>query len=96
MTEDAPLIGRNPRRAYTKDGRELAPMPLGNMRAHGVRSVDTACETCGHEASVNVDSLPDEMPVPDFALRLRCAVCGSRRVTTRPDWREMNAPGMMR
>ena len=87
---------RNPRRAYDRDGRELEPMTLANLRRHGVRSVDAACEACGHEASVNVDAFPDAAYVPDVALRLRCSSCGSRRINTRPDWREMNAPGMMR
>ena len=64
---------RNPRRAYDHDGREIPPMTLGNMREHGVRSVAAHCQepSCGHSASVNVDGLPDDFPVPDVALRLR-------------------------
>ena len=38
--------------------------------------------------SVNVDGLPDDVPVPDVALRLRCSACGSRNVKTQPEWRE--------
>ncbi len=63
-------------------------MPLSNMREHGVRSVDATCQDCKHEATVNVDGLPDELPVPDVALRLRCSACGSKRIVTRPNWRE--------
>jgi hypothetical protein len=63
-------------------------MSLANMREHGVRSVDAWCEDCNHEALVNVDSLPDDFPVPDVALRLRCSVCHSKRIGTRPNWRE--------
>ena len=37
---------RNPRRAYDAEGREIAPMPLSNMREHGVRSVEATCEDC--------------------------------------------------
>jgi hypothetical protein len=57
---------RNPRRSDDADGNEIRPMSLGNMREHGVRSVlATWQETgCGHSASVNVDSLPDDFPVP--------------------------------
>jgi hypothetical protein len=66
-------MSRNPRQSYDSEGREIAPMPLGNMREHGVRSVDATCEDCKREATVNVDSLPDEMPVPDVALH-----CGAR------------------
>ena len=49
-------------------------MTLGNMRQHGVRSVEAACEACKHEAAVNVDSLADHIYVPDVALMLRCCV----------------------
>jgi hypothetical protein len=81
-------MSRNPRRSYDSEGREIAPMTLGNMRAHGVRSVDATSEDCKREATVNVDSLPDALPVPDVALRLRCSACGSKRIVTRPNWRE--------
>ena len=82
-------LPHNPRRAYDHDGREI-PMTLGNMREHGVRSVAAHCQdlSCGHSASVNVDHLADDVPVPDVALRLRCSACGSRNVKTQPDWRE--------
>jgi hypothetical protein len=79
-------MSRNPRRAYDAEGREIEPMSLANMREHGVRSVDAACEVCKHEAVVNVDSLPDEPCMPDVALRRRCSACGSKKITTRPDW----------
>jgi hypothetical protein len=60
------------------------------MREHGVRSVLAICQetSCGHSASINVDSLPDRFPVPDVSLRLRCSACGSRNVKTQPDWKE--------
>jgi hypothetical protein len=70
---------RNPRRAYDADGREIPPMDLANMREYGVRSVEASCVGigCGHEASVNVDYLPEHVLVPDVALRLRSSACGS-------------------
>jgi hypothetical protein len=40
-------------------------MSLSNMREHGVRSVEATCEHCKHEAIINVDSLPDDLYVPD-------------------------------
>jgi hypothetical protein len=46
---------RNPRRAYDKEGNELPPMTLGNMRQLGVRSVSVTCNGCRHEAIVNCD-----------------------------------------
>src|SRR5688500_3126736 len=84
---------RNPRRAYDAEGREIAPMSLANMREHGVRSVEATCEDCKHDAVVNVDSLPGDLYVPDVALRLRCSACGSRKITTHPDWTHHKAKG---
>ena len=78
----------DPRRAYEQDGTAIAPMTLANMRENGARSVTAACEACHHEAAVNCAALPADLPVPDVALRLRCSGCGSRKVTTRPDWTE--------
>ena len=65
-------------------------MSLSNMREHGVRSVLAICReaSCGYSASINVNDLPYEFPVPDVALRLRCSRCGSRDVKTQPDWKE--------
>ena len=60
---------------------------------HGVRSVEATGERCKHEAVVNVHSLPDKVYVPDVALRLRCSACGSKNITTRPDWTHHAAHG---
>ncbi len=70
-------------------------MTLGNMREHGVRSIAAHCQVvgCGHSGSLNVDNLPDDFPVPDVALRLRCSACGSRNVKTQPDWQGGNGRG---
>jgi hypothetical protein len=81
-------MNRNPRRVYDKEGREIEPMPLSHMRLQGTRSVDATCVSCKHDSKVNVDALPDDLPVPDVALRLRCSACGSKRILTRPNWRE--------
>ena len=80
---------RNQRRAYDKDDNEIRPMSLGNMREHGVRSVEATCQEigCGHAGSVDIDHLPDDVPVPAIALSLRCSSCGSRNVKTIPDCR---------
>jgi hypothetical protein len=87
---------KNPRRSYDENGNEIPPMTLASMRAHGVRSIDAFCQAsgCGHEATINVDGLPDSLPVPDVALKLRCSKCGSRSIHTRPNWTEMQAAGM--
>jgi DNA-directed RNA polymerase subunit RPC12/RpoP len=49
---------------------------------------------CGHESTLNVDLLPDDLPVPDVSLRLRCPKCGSRSIYTPPNWTELRAAGM--
>ena len=84
---------RNPRRAYDAEGREIAPMTLANMRENGVGSIQATCEACTHEATVDVSGLPEDVFVPDVALRLRCSGCGSKHVVTRPNWREHEAAG---
>jgi hypothetical protein len=63
-------------------------MTLGNMRAQGIRDVVAHCEaaSCFHSATVNVGALPDDLPVPDVALRLVCSKCGRRQIKTIPDW----------
>jgi len=61
-------------------------MTLGNMREHGVRSVEATCKACKHEANVNVDKLADEVYVPDVAVKLRCSACGSKNIVVRPNW----------
>ena len=63
-------------------------MDLTNIRENGVRSVEARCEPCGHEAVVNCDDLPADLPVPDVALRLRCSECGWKRIATKPGWTE--------
>jgi hypothetical protein len=65
---------RNPRRSYDAEGREIPPMPLSNMRWHGVRSVNAECLRCRHEATVNVDALPMTFRCPTW----RCG-CDARR-----------------
>jgi len=80
----------NPCRAYDADGREIPPMTLANMRANGVRSVAASCQElgCHRHGVINVDHLPDDLPVPDIALRLRGSACGSKNVKTIPNWSE--------
>jgi hypothetical protein len=70
-------------------------MTLANMRALGVQSVMAICEEvlCGHSATLSAVALPDALPVPDIALRLRCSRCGSKAVSTRPSWQEYSASG---
>ena len=77
---------RHQRRAYNSDGTIIPPMDLANMRENGVRSVLATCNTCQHEATVNVDALPATLPVPDVGLKLKCSACGGKDINTRPAW----------
>lgn len=61
-------------------------MTLANMRLNGVHHVIATCQSCGHEADVNVDALPETVAVPLTGRRLRCSQCGGKRINTRPAW----------
>jgi len=61
-------------------------MTLGTMRQNGTRWIEAYCLeiSCGDNGLVHVDHLPDDLPVPDIALRLCCLSCGSKNVRTEP------------
>jgi hypothetical protein len=69
------------------------PMSLANMRANGVRAVTAQCEACNHQADVSVDTLPENVHVPQVARRLRCSQCGGEQINTRPAWHTTQRPG---
>ena len=71
----------------------MQPMPLGNMRANGVRSLIVICinATCRHEAIVNVDGQSDAAFVPALGRLMRCQQCKQRGADVRPNWNERNA-----
>ena len=56
---------------------------LGQMRERGGHMVEAPCLACGHRDTVAVDCLPDEMPIPFVADRLRCSECESKKIETR-------------
>lgn len=84
------------RRARDKDGRTFEPMRVAWLRKHGITTVDATCDKCRHEGSIQIDGLPDALPVPDIGLRLRCSECGCRQIETRPSWGEYQAHGRAR
>jgi hypothetical protein len=49
------------RRARDRDGSIIEPMTLANMRENGVRSISATCETCQHEAILDVGRWPADM-----------------------------------
>jgi hypothetical protein len=62
-----------------------------HLEARSVRSVAATCETCQHQAVLNADRWPADMPVPDIrpetaVLGLRQSACGGRAISTRPNW----------
>jgi hypothetical protein len=91
-------MNRNPRRAYDEQGNEIQPITVGWLRKQDMHSVAAYCEatSCGHTATLPIDGMPDELPVPDVSLKLRCSLCGSRSIHTRPNWSEMKASGLGR
>ena len=48
------------------------------------------CNNCGHNVTISPDILIEKLgysyPVPSVSLHMRCSVCNTRDVTTRPNW----------
>ena len=67
------------------------PVTLGNMRQLGVRGLLVLClnPQCRHEETMSVDDYPDAIELPSFAPRMACSRCGGKRITVRPNWKEM-------
>ena len=67
-------------------------MPLGNMRANGVRMLAVWCSGCGcgHHRVIDVEQYGDDVPVPWFGPRMRCGHLGA---DARPNWSEIAAQG---
>jgi hypothetical protein len=79
------------RRARDRDGSIIPPMSLANMRENGVRRILATCETCQHEAVLDADHWPADLPVPDVGLKLRCSACGGKDIATRPNWTDRSS-----
>ena len=56
----------------------------GGVKIRLSRFVIATRETCKHSADVNVDPLPETIPVPEVGRRPKCSACGGRRNNTRP------------
>lgn len=84
------------RRARNKDGSVIEPMTLASMRDHGLNRVEVTCVAvgCGYRKSVGVKDWPNDFPVPDVGLRLKCPQCGAPELDSRPDWNGFRAAGM--
>jgi hypothetical protein len=42
-------MSRNPRRAYDKDGREIPPATIADIKALGCQTIEATWQKCGHE-----------------------------------------------
>jgi hypothetical protein len=78
-------MSRSPRRADDTDGNEIPPLTLATMRERGVRSILVWCNACNYSVIFNADHLPDDLPVPDVALRMHCSECSSKNIATFPE-----------
>jgi hypothetical protein len=50
----------------------IEPMDLADMRENDVRSLAVSCWNCQHEAVLNAERWPDDVPVPSFGPRMVC------------------------
>lgn len=67
----------SPRRAYDQNGNEIPPATVASTKAQGMTTVFAFCNECGHDAVVPFKGWPEETPIPDMALKLRCSKCGA-------------------
>lgn len=83
---------RNPRRAYDENGNEIPPATVASTRAQGMNTVSAfyKAQSCRHDAVTLLVSWPDDMAIPDMALKLRCSECGGRQISTMPDWSKVS------
>lgn len=66
------------------------PARLADLPPLNVTHVYIRCSRCGHSASLPVDALVEQLgpdhPVPTVGRRCKCSRCGSKEITSRPDW----------
>jgi hypothetical protein len=62
------------------------PVTLGHLIADD-KLLWCYCRRCGHERDVNPVTvpLPPETPVPDVGKHMKCSLCGSREIDTKPE-----------
>ena len=58
-----------------------------------MNTVAAFCESrgCHHDAVISLEGWPDDMPIPDMALRLRCSKCGGRQIKIMINVKELYA-----
>jgi hypothetical protein len=62
------------------------PVTLGDLMRDD-KLLWVYCCACGHERDVTPATvpLPSETAVPEIAKHMRCSVCGSRKIDTKPE-----------
>ncbi len=69
-------------------------MRLSGLIAHGIR-LWVWCETCCHHTTLDPEPLLERLgdrAVPQVSAVLICSCCGSRDVSSRPDWPTLPMP----
>ena len=65
------------------------PVALGEARAIGVRCVLIYCgnsPNCQHQAELDADRWPDDVPFGQLQPRMLCTACGHLGADVRPLW----------
>ena len=62
------------------------PATLGEVRWLDARSLLASCKTCAHETVLNVDALPDTVPLSWFSGDFVCKRCDAVDVYILPSW----------
>lgn len=64
----------------------ISPVTLSDL-AHDRKLLWVYCTKCGRERDLDPLSLPlpADTPIPDVAKRMKCSVCGSRKINTKPE-----------
>jgi hypothetical protein len=62
------------------------PATLKEVRWLDARSLLASCKTCSHETVLNIDSLPDTVPLSWFAAGFVCRCCDAVDAYILPSW----------
>ncbi len=62
------------------------PATLGEVRWLDARSLLASCKMCAHETVLNIDSLPDTVPLSWFAESFVCKHCDAADAYISPSW----------
>ena len=62
------------------------PATLGEVRWLDARSLLASCKTCTHETVLNVDLLPDTVPLSWFSADFVCKHCDAVDAYILPSW----------